>query len=285
MRRPEPVQVLQLFPEVRQELLDLLSNLSAEDWERPTACALWSVKDVALHLLGGDIGILSRRRDGFAPGAPPANWAELVALINHLNDLWVKAARRMSPRVLRDLLSFTGPQVEEFFASLDPFSVGFAVDWAGPQPAPVWLDLAREYTERWHHQQQIRDAVGRPGLKRRRFLAPVLDTFVRALPYTFRDVPAADGTALRLSISGESGGDWFLGARGAAMESLSRCRRGRGGHGRPRPGRCLAALHQGPDPQRSSPPRKRQWRCKPHIEVVRDRFRDCLKQPARCLRG
>ncbi len=210
MRRPEPVQVLELFPEVRQELLDLLSNLSAEDWERPTACALWSVKDVALHLLGGDIGILSRRRDGFAPGLSPANWAELVALINHLNDLWVKAARRVSPRVLCDLLSFTGPQIEEFFASLDPFSVGPAVDWVGQQPAPVWLDLAREYTERWHHQQQIRDAVGRPGLKQRRFLAPVLDTFVRALPYTFRDVPAADGTALRLSISGESGGDWSL---------------------------------------------------------------------------
>ncbi len=210
MRRPEPIHVLALFPEVRQELLDLLSNLSAEDWERPTACALWSVKDVALHLLGGDIGILSRRRDGFAPSPPPANWAELVTLINHLNDLWVKATRRMSPRVLCDLLSFTGPQVEEFFASLDPFSVGPAVDWAGPQPAPVWLDLAREYTERWHHQQQIRDAVGRPGLKQRRFLTPVLDTFVRALPYTFRDVPAVDGTALRLSISGKSGGDWFL---------------------------------------------------------------------------
>ena len=210
MRRPEPLQVLALFPEMRQELLALLSSLSAEDWERPTACALWSVKDVALHLLGGDVGILSRRRDGFAPGPPPTNWAELVALINHLNDLWVKAARRMSPRVLCDLLSFTGPQVEEFFAALDPFGIGPAVDWAGPQPVPVWLDLAREYTERWHHQQQIRDAVGRPGLKQRRFLAPVLDTFVRALPYTFRDVPAADGTTVRLSISGESGGEWFL---------------------------------------------------------------------------
>ncbi len=211
MRRPEPVQVLELFPEMRQALLDLLASLSAEDWERPTACALWSVKDVALHLLGGDIGILSRRRDGFTPpGKPPENWAELVALINHLNDLWIKASRRMSPRVLCDLLSFTGPQVEEFFASLDPFAVGPAVDWAGPQPAPVWLDLAREYTERWHHQQQIRDAVGKPGLKQRRCFAPVLDTFVRALPYTFRDVQAADGTTLWLSISGESGGEWFL---------------------------------------------------------------------------
>lgn len=27
----------------------------------------------------------------------------------------------------------------------------------------MWLDAAREYTEFWVHQQQIRDATGRPG--------------------------------------------------------------------------------------------------------------------------
>lgn len=211
MKRPGPIFVLELFPPMRRELLALLSTLSASEWERPTACALWSVKDVALHLLGGDLGILSRRRDGFARAEKPgASYQELVAWINRLNTVWVEAMRRLSPRVLCDLLRFTGPQVEEFFASLDPLAPGVPVDWAGPKPAPVWLDLAREYTERWHHQQQIRDAVGKPGLRQRRFFAPVLDTFVRALPHTFRDVPAAEGTTVRLSIQGESGGDWFL---------------------------------------------------------------------------
>ncbi len=51
MRRSEPIEVLPLFPEVRGELLSLLASLAAEEWERPTACALWPVKDVALHLL------------------------------------------------------------------------------------------------------------------------------------------------------------------------------------------------------------------------------------------
>ena len=37
-----------------------------------------------------------------------------------------------------------------------------AVNWAGPEPAPIWLDPAREYTERWVHQQHIRDAVRNP---------------------------------------------------------------------------------------------------------------------------
>ena len=196
---------------MRSALLALLTGLSPADWERATVCASWSVKDVASHLLAGDAGILSRGRDGYTAGESAGEtYEEFVTFINRLNDSWVQATRRLSPRLLCDLLEFTGPPVEEYFASLDPDATGAPVAWAGPEPAPVWLDLAREYTERWHHQQQIRDAVGRPGLKEPRFFAPVLDTFVRALPHTFRDVSADEHTTLQFSVRGDSGGDWFL---------------------------------------------------------------------------
>jgi hypothetical protein len=59
------------------------------------------------------------------------------------------------------------------------------VSWVGPDPVPNWLDVAREYTERWTHQQQARDAVGMPGLREPTFMAPVLATFVHALPQAF----------------------------------------------------------------------------------------------------
>jgi uncharacterized protein (TIGR03083 family) len=211
MKSPDPILVAGLFPEVRKQLLSLLRDLSGEEWLLPTAAKKWSVKDVALHLLGGDIGNLSRRRDKHVlPGNPIAGWQDLVAFINQLNETWVEAARRMSPRVLCDLLEVTGPQIEEYFASLDPFAVGTPVSWAGPQPAPNWLDVAREYTERWHHQQQIRDATKRPGLYEQRLFVPVLDTFVRALPHTFRNVDAKEGACVQLTISGAGGGDWVL---------------------------------------------------------------------------
>lgn len=217
MKPPAPVLVLELFPEVRAELLALLGGLTPDEWARPTACPGWSVKDIALHLLAGDIGILSRRRDAFTPAGPPIeSWNDLVALINRLNESWITAARRISPRVLCDLLAWTGPQAEEYFASLDPLALGVPVDWASAEPAPVWLDLAREYTERWHHQQQIRDATGKSGLLQRRFFAPVLEAFVHALPRTFRGVPAAEGTCVQLTITGEAGGDWFLLREGAS---------------------------------------------------------------------
>jgi hypothetical protein len=130
--------------------------------------------------------------------------------VNRLNAEWVLSARRMSPRVLRELLAFTGPEVEAWFASLDPMAMGGPVSWAGPEPAPVWFDLAREFTERWHHQQQIRDATGRPPLYDAYFLSPVLDAFVRALPHSFRHAAAPPGTIVRLEISGAAGGVWFL---------------------------------------------------------------------------
>ena len=211
MKPPQPILVADLFPEVLDSLIGLLSSLSDDDWGRPTACPQWTVKDVATHLLAGEVGILSRKRDGYtAAGNPIESWDDLVALINTLNETWTKAMRRLSPRLLCDLLRHTGAQTCEYFLSLDPFVLGEPVSWAGAGPAPVWLDLAREHTERWHHQQQIRDAVGKPGLKEKRYFAPVLDAFVRALPHTYRNVEAAGGTLVALTITGEAGGCWSV---------------------------------------------------------------------------
>jgi uncharacterized protein (TIGR03083 family) len=219
MKSPEPILTGHLFPEVRKHLLELLRSLGDDEWLLPTAAKNWDVKDIAAHLLGGDLGNLSRRRDAYTPW-PKAidDWKDLVVFINKLNASWVAAARRLSPRVLCDLLEISGPQMDEYFASLDPYAIGMPVDWSGPDPAPVWLDIAREYTERWHHQQQIRDATGRPGLYEPRLFAPVLDAFVRALPWTFRDVHAVEGTCVQLSLLGNAGGDWVVRKGPAAWE-------------------------------------------------------------------
>jgi uncharacterized protein (TIGR03083 family) len=211
LKEPGPILVVDLFPETLDALIELLSGLSNDEWEKLTAAGSWTVKQVAQHLLGGDIGVLSRKRDLYMySGSPIIGWDELVALINELNAVWVKAANRLSPRLLCDLLRFAGDQVSEYYRTLDQSSMGDPVDWAGGGAAPVWLDLAREYTERWHHQQQIREAVGKPGLKEPKYMAPVLDAFVRALPHTYRNVEAEEGTLVKLTITGESGGAWFI---------------------------------------------------------------------------
>lgn len=207
------VVVAHLFPPERASLVELLSSLGPKQWQAPTVCAGWLVKDVALHLLGGDIDLLSRRRDGATPAetpSRPAGFQALVASLDRLNQTWVEATRRISPRLLCDLLAVTGEATFRYLDSLDLFAVEESVSWIRPEPVPNWLDVARQYTERWTHQQQIRDAVGVPGLKEPAFMAPVLATFVHALPRAFTGVPAAVGMTVEVVIAGEAGGCWVL---------------------------------------------------------------------------
>jgi len=214
MQAVEPVMVVDLFPQERRLLLELFAKLSEEDWQRPTVCAGWSVRDIGLHLLGDDIGYLARNRDGFSnpffAGRDMERWESLVQNINEANELWVRAMQRVSPALLADLLELTGRQFYEYIASLDAMAMNGTVSWAGPEAAPVWLDIAREYTERWLHQQQIRDAVNRSGLKERKFFHPVLDAFVRALPHTYRDVAVTDTTVVKLVVTGDAGDVWYV---------------------------------------------------------------------------
>jgi uncharacterized protein (TIGR03083 family) len=208
-----PVFLVDRLPALHGQLMALLRGLSSSDWHRPTACALWSVKDIAAHLLDSSLRRLSFGRDGarLTPVPAPAGYAELVAYLNRLNAEWITAARRLSPRVLIGLLEQTGPQVHEFFRSLDPYAPAlFPVNWAGEDRSTNWFDIGREYTERWLHQQQIREAVGAPGLSGREWLHPTLDIFVRALPFTYRNVEAPAGRSVRLEITGPAGGVWTL---------------------------------------------------------------------------
>jgi uncharacterized protein (TIGR03083 family) len=208
-----PVFLVDLFPGLHAELMTLLRGLDRRDWFRPTACSLWSVKDIAAHLLDGHLRRLSFGRDGLdaAPATPISSHSDLVAYLNRLNAEWTSACRRLSPQVLIDLLDFTSGQIHAFFRSLDPHSPAlFSVAWAGDEVSPNWFDIAREYTERWLHQQQIREAVGAPGLTARGWLHPTLDVFMRALPFSYREVETQPGSSVRFEIRGEAGGVWTL---------------------------------------------------------------------------
>lgn len=103
----------------------------------------------------------------------------------------------------------SGQLVDDYFAELDLEGEGVVI-WAGPEPVPGWRDTARDFTERWVHQQQIRDALGRPGLTEGCFLGPVLRTFVWALPHRYTTVIAPEGTEVEVTVTGPGGGIWTL---------------------------------------------------------------------------
>ncbi|MGH3673221.1 MAG: maleylpyruvate isomerase family mycothiol-dependent enzyme [Pseudonocardiaceae bacterium] len=198
-----------LFPREREELLELLGSLHPTDWSRATICPGWNVHDVVGHLLNDYLRRLSGSRDGFA-GAVFANDETLPSYLARINDEFVRATRQCSPKVMVELLAYLGPQLDQTWAAADLNAPADTdVSWAAPDiPSPAWLDIAREFTEFWVHQQQIRDTVGRPGAQQPELLHPVLDTFLRALPHALRGQARPGGTIVRFTVTGAAGGRW-----------------------------------------------------------------------------
>jgi uncharacterized protein (TIGR03083 family) len=208
-----PIHTIFLFPALDRKLIELLRSLSPEEWNKPTRAKLWTVKDIATHLLDGNFRTLSMSRDAYFGEKTQGinSYHDLVAYLNQLNADWVKATKRLSPQVLIELLETTGQFYYTHLKSLEPFaSAIFSVGWAGEETSPNWFHIAREYTEKWHHQQQIREAVQQPGIMSRDLYHPVLETFMRAMPHTYRDVEASAETQIKVTITGEAGGSWGL---------------------------------------------------------------------------
>jgi uncharacterized protein (TIGR03083 family) len=162
--------MLDIVPWLREErtaLLELLGGLHAEGWRAPTECPGWSVHGIALHILGDDLSLVSRQRDGALSGligvAQRGAAKDLDGLLNAFNDEWVNAAAFLSPQLVCDLLRLTDDWTADWYDKVPSDRLGEPVPWLGPEPAPYWLIAAREYVERWVHHQQIVRATGSSG--------------------------------------------------------------------------------------------------------------------------
>jgi len=207
-----PIPVLHLFQPLEDKLIEVLGSLSDKEWNYPTVAKQWTVKDVAAHLLDGQIRVAAQARNYF--GDPPDainSYADIVSYLNRLNHDWVKAMKRVSPHTIIDLLQSTQKEFIGHYHSLDLMKPAmFSVAWAGDEVSPNWFHVAREYTERWHHQQQIRDAVKKQGIMRHEFFYPMIQTFMMALPHTYRNTKATEDVCLAITITGEAGGEWKI---------------------------------------------------------------------------
>lgn len=155
----------------RMELLRFLQALTSEEWELPTECPAYSVKGIASHILGDDLSLLSRQRDGATQGlilvAEKMPGVDFRTLLDTFNDQWVEASRFMSVPLLVEMLRLSGEWSLSYYSDVDPMLPGEPVPLFLPapgEPSPFWQAIVREYLERWAHHSQMRRAVGQQSL-------------------------------------------------------------------------------------------------------------------------
>ncbi len=206
------IEVLHLFPKLNSTLIELLEGLSPAQWDTATVCKKWSVKDIAAHLLDTSLRRVSSGRDNHFGNTPEiSTYDDLLNFLNALNADWVDAYKRVSPKVLINHIALAQKDFYSYLLTLDLHGPAlFPVSWAGEDQSKAWFDIAREYTERWHHQQQIRLAVSAESILGRELYYPFLKISMLALPFHYRLKSASDGTIVKIIVVGEAGGSWSI---------------------------------------------------------------------------
>lgn len=180
------------------------------------------MKGIASHILGDDLSLLSRQRDGAIQGleymADDLPRADFRTLLDAFNDQWVAAVRFMSPFLLVELLRLTNDWTAAYYESIDPELPGEPVGLFGAgrdSSSPFWQAIAREYLERWIHHSQIRRALGLGSLADRLFLGTGIEV-------------AASMVRVEPLVPGEPEGDWGFGpvVLGSAQQAADILTRG-----------------------------------------------------------
>jgi uncharacterized protein (TIGR03083 family) len=180
-----------------RDVIDLLPNLSDDDWSKPTDLPGWSVHDVAAHLAhleavlaGHDTAHTASRGNGQTPS-------------QDYTQAGVDARADRSPQELIDELRHgVEARVERLQDLPDPSSkpdtTPAGVDW-------TWETLLRNRTiDLWCHEQDIRRAVERPGSLGSTGAQVTAHAFAAGMPFVLgkRVAPPA-GTSVVWHITGE----------------------------------------------------------------------------------
>ena len=135
---------------------DLIPSLRPDDWDRPTPCVGWSVKDVLAHL-GHVEGMLVHR---FEQPETPADWVAEGSPLDQVTSVGVAARRSWSSAQVLD-------EIERAVAATHRLLTRPDLDWqeesmtpVGPAPRHVAIEM--RINDVYLHLCDVRTAIGQP---------------------------------------------------------------------------------------------------------------------------
>lgn len=182
---------------------DLLDSLDEADWTRDTPCPGWRVHDVVAHVVGTERMLL-----GEAPSATNEDVGERPHLRNDIgrfNELWVQTLADLPSDDLLAMFRDVTARRREVLADMPDSAwdeVGFTP--AGPDTHGRFMRI--RVFDTWLHEQDVRDAVGRPSREDGDEVAVVLDEMETALGYVVGKLAGAPrGTVVTFELTGPQG--------------------------------------------------------------------------------
>lgn len=185
--------------EVWDALADLGASLTDDEWTAATPCPGWSVAAQYAHVIGTESMLLGRPN----PDISPPEGAEHVRnQIGGFNEVWVTAlAARSRPEVLDHFAEVIGARKEALAGMTE-------ADFDAPSWTPVGQADYRRFMQTrtfdcWVHEQDVRDAIGRPGHESGPVAEQALDEIVRATGYVVgKKAGAPTGSRVRIELTG-----------------------------------------------------------------------------------
>lgn len=180
-----------LVRSLSERLQAFLASLSQEDWQKPSACEHWEVRDVIGHLIGGaERQIESLRRGLAGDSAPPAGFVPLDADAISANNArqYVALRESLGNRIL--------PTFTQRYRELGEFLNGLGPqDWdqlcwhlrRGTMTASEYVDLRIQ--ELTIHDWDVRSAYDPDAGLDPDCVGPLLDIAPMWLGMTFRPGP------------------------------------------------------------------------------------------------
>lgn len=190
--------VVALLDEEWRAIAALGDELAPEEWDLPSECPGWSVRDLLSHMVGTERSLLG---DATPPDPGPAPHARNP--MGAANEAWVAPRRALSgSKVLAEFREVTARRI----AALSAFDES---RWASPGPSPVGTVPYREFMQVrlmdcWVHEQDMRVATGRPGHRGGPVAQAALIRIASAMGFVVaKKAGAADGTSARFVLAGD----------------------------------------------------------------------------------
>lgn len=195
-----------------ERFLALVTSLSEDEWEKPTACPRWNVRQMLAHVTGAAASYARwsefKRQNSFKVQRPYR--VSGLSFLDSLNQIQVDDRASATPAALIDELQTVGPRAIATRARLPMLLRALRVPLPALGIVPIGYLTDLIYTrDMWMHRLDICRATGREMIQTShhdgRITALVVRDLVRKL------TPRLGGRAVAYELTSISGGCWSLG--------------------------------------------------------------------------